>query len=260
MQRSFPLWVSASILSIAFLTTHAAHSFHVMIDPGHGGVDTGAVHSGLKESGLVLDVALRLQQLLKQEPSVQVSLTREDDRPLTLPERVRKAESQRADLLISLHANAAPDPKAKGLEFFFQNSLPADEDALFLANLENQSLAGSEEGAQSNSRRGDVAAIVEDLRRHSRIQSSLKFSEILNRGWSVEKGRGPAIKQAPLYVVSRSSMPSVLVELGFLTHPSESKRLAAGAYRDELARKIKNAVIEYRQSWSQTPQRMVGSE
>ncbi|MBX2987251.1 MAG: N-acetylmuramoyl-L-alanine amidase [Bdellovibrionaceae bacterium] len=229
------------------LLAERAQAFHVMIDPGHGGVDTGAVHAQLKEADLVLDLAFRLRDLLQKEPGLRVSLTRDQDHPLTLPERVKKADEQKADLLVSLHANAAPDSKARGLEFFFQNSLPPDEDALYLANLENQSVSGREGQSPGEiSRRGDVAAIVEDLHRQSRMLSSLNFSEILAKQWKGEKGKAPSIKQAPFVVVSQASMPSVLVEVGFLTHPAEAKKLATLSYRDDLARKIRDALVDYR--------------
>lgn len=234
-----------SFLFLSLAIALPASAFHVVIDPGHGGIDTGAVRNGLKESELVLIVAKKLRERLEGVPGLEVSMTRTSDLALSLPERVRKAEEARADLFVSLHANSAPDDKARGLEFFFQNSLPADEDAQFLANFENQSHANDDAGAVDESRAGDVGTIVEDLRRQSKMLASLKFSQTLAERWRGE-GKAPAIKQAPLYVVSRTRVPSVLVEIGFLTHPGESKKLASASYQNDLADRLRDAVVEYR--------------
>lgn len=214
-----------------------------MIDPGHGGTDTGAARGKLRESEIVLDVARELRDLLRSKPGVKVSLTRDEDVGLSLPERMRRAETVKADLFVSLHANAAPDNKARGVELFFQNSLPADEDALYLASLENQAHRASPDAPAA----GDLATVVDDLKRQARLRSSLRFSEILETSMKTEGARkNPAIKQAPLFVVSRAQMPSVLVELGFITHPEDSKRLKDPAHRKTLAKQIEEAIIQYR--------------
>ncbi|HRO68221.1 MAG TPA: N-acetylmuramoyl-L-alanine amidase, partial [Pseudobdellovibrionaceae bacterium] len=97
------------------------------------------------------------------------------------------------------------------------------------------------------SRKGDVNAIISDLHRQHRLRSSLRLSELMSKSWKGNDPRkGASIKQAPLYVVSRSSMPSVLVELGFLTNPSESRKLASSAYRQELAERLRDALLTYK--------------
>lgn len=237
--------MKAVLLFLALFPATNALAFKVTVDPGHGGIDGGAVRAGLREADLVLKVALRLKERLQSEPGLEIHMTRESDQALTLEERVKLAETEGSDLFISLHANAAPDERARGLEFFFQNSLPPDEDALFLANLENQSQNLSEDIDVDPTRRGDVAAIVEDLHRQSRILSSLDFTRRLSDAWKDQK-RPPAIKQAPFHVVSKTKMPSVLVEIGFLTHPSESKRLKTATYQDEIADRLKEAILEHR--------------
>lgn len=228
---------------LSFLSQSFA--LHVLLDPGHGGVDQGAVHGRLKEAEVVLDIAQRLERLLKSEPGLQVSMTREDNTHVALAERTRQAERLRADLLVSLHANAAPDARARGVELFFQNSLPPDENALYLANLENQLV--SDEGSDENAS-GDVAAILEDLKRQDRLKSSLHLSKTMSRHWqssSTNKER-VSIKQAPLFVVSRAKVPSVLVEVGFLTNPQEARQLASPAHRQRLAESLRDALIDYK--------------
>lgn len=235
-------WILISILCFS----SGAGAFRVVIDPGHGGIDAGAVRGSLRESDIVLKVATRLRDLLERESGTRATLTRETDRAVSLPERIQRADEAGADLFVSLHANASPEGKAKGIELFFQNTLAPDEDALFLANLENQAAAAEDESIADISRKGDVAAIVADLHRQSRILSSLGFSRILGRSMG-STGAHVAIKQAPLYVVSKTKMPSVLVELGFLSHKGEAKKLATADYQDLLAGNLKEAILRYRQ-------------
>ncbi|UXR66185.1 N-acetylmuramoyl-L-alanine amidase [Bdellovibrio bacteriovorus] len=231
----------------------AASALHVMLDPGHGGVDTGAVYSGAKEADLVLKVAQKLQTLLEKDSQFTVSMTRTSDRNLGLPERVKMAENSKVDLFVSLHANAAADQRAKGVEFFFQNNLPPDEDALFLASQENQMVLNRRElqeisGGDELSKKGDVAAIVEDLQRQSRMTSSLRLTQTLTQVWERDSSAAQAtIKQAPFYVISKTSMPSVLIEIGFLTNPKEVKKLVSANYQSDLAQKIYNALQSYKE-------------
>jgi len=230
----------------------ASATFHIMLDPGHGGVDTGAVRGSAKESDLVLKVAQKLRVLLEKDPRFTISMTRTQDHALTLAERVKLAQKADADLFVSLHANAADDPRARGVEFFFQNSLPADEESLFLANQENEIAAtnasDSEASSDEPSKKGDVNAIVEDLQRQSRILSSLRLTQALSSVW---QKRSPetqvAIKQAPFYVISKATMPSVLIEIGFLTNPKEVKKLMENQYQTELAQKIYRALVAYKE-------------
>lgn len=119
------------------LQTHAV--LHIAIDPGHGGHDRGATHSKIKESDLVLTVASKVKKRLEKNPDIHVAMTRNEDRNVSLADRVKIAENNKVDVFVSLHANAAADQRAKGVEFFFQNNLPPDEETLYLASLENQS-------------------------------------------------------------------------------------------------------------------------
>lgn len=247
IQLSFKRAFGASLLFLSL----PASALHIMIDPGHGGIDRGAVHGSAKESDLVLKVAQKVQNLLAKDSSFKVSMTRTKDQNLSLPTRVKMAESVKADLFVSLHANAASDQRARGVELFFQNNLPPDEESLYLASIENQMLSAkdSDEAAEDLSRKGDVAAIIEDLGRQHRMISSLKFSQTLTQTWATpERRRNPAtIKQAPFYVISKTSMPSVLIEIGFLTNPREAKMLLRDDYQDDLAQKIYRALVTYKE-------------
>lgn len=228
-----------------------ASALHIMLDPGHGGIDKGAVYGTAKEAELVLKVAQKLKHMLELNPDFKVSLTRDLNKYLSLSTRVNMAEETKADIFVSLHANAAQDSRAKGVEFFFQNYLPADEEALYLASQENQKTTKQENSTTTDgelSKKRDVTAIVEDLHRQNRIQSSLRLSEILNHVWTLEpKSTQATIKQAPFYVISKTSMPSVLIEIGFLSNPVEVKKLLTAEYQSDLAQKIYNALLSYKE-------------
>lgn len=241
------------ISSLFVVTASPALALHIMLDPGHGGVDTGAVYSGAKEADLVLKVAHSVKALLEKDPSFQVSITRTNDRMLSLQERVHMAENKKADLFVSLHANAATDQRARGVEFFFQNNLPPDEESLFLASQENQAMIASQEshetsGGDEVSKKGDVAAILEDLNRQNRMLSSLRFTQTLTNVWGADaKAAQSTIKQAPFYVISKTTMPSVLIEIGFLSNPREVKKLLNKEYQSDLAQKIYKALVSYKE-------------
>ncbi|WP_374074248.1 N-acetylmuramoyl-L-alanine amidase [Bdellovibrio bacteriovorus] len=237
----------------ALIWSTQASALHIMLDPGHGGVDTGAVHGAAKEADLVLKVAQRLKKLLEKDTQFQVTLTRAQDRNISLPARVKMAETAKADLFVSLHANAASDQRAKGVEFFFQNNLPPDEESLFLASQENQMILNNKEihdisGGDELSKKGDIAAILEDLHRQNRMVSSLRLTQTLTHVWNNDENASQAtIKQAPFYVISKTSMPSVLIEIGFLTNPREAKKLLTTDYQNDLAQKIYSALLSYKE-------------
>lgn len=224
-----------------------AQAFRLVIDPGHGGYDSGTVHSGLKESNLVLKVAEKLKSELATDPDFEISLTRESDHQVALPARVHQAEVGSADLFVSLHANSEPQGTARGLEFFFQNSLPPGEEELLAAKEENAAAASEHEldSSKDLSRQGDVTAILKDLHRQARLRASLSFSQILAESWKDDE-HPPSIKQAPLFVISRTSMPSVLVEIGFLTNQKDVSQLQKTAYQDDLAQRLALAIRQYR--------------
>jgi len=220
--------------------------FKVMIDPGHGGIDTGAVSGAVRESDIALKVALALRDRLKADSRFTAFLTRERDQALSLPERVRRADQSEADLFLSIHANASPDPRAKGVEFYFQNQLPPDEEALFLAATENKIEKRDEDPDKSaeGKKENDVAAIVEDLKRQQRTQTSFRatraFADIWRAGSKID---AHTIRQAPFYVISKSDRPAVLVEVGFVTHPTEGPRLGQKSEQIRLAENIYRGLV-----------------
>jgi N-acetylmuramoyl-L-alanine amidase len=244
--------VDATVLLTSPFAAAVPATLHVALDPGHGGLDKGAIHSSIKESELVLLVANKVKSLLGKNENVRITMTRTEDQSVSLSDRVKIAEANHVDIFVSLHANAANDQRAKGVEFFFQNNLPPDEESLYLANLENQTNAALNQTLnvekQELSKKGDISAIIEDLHRQNKMMSSLRFSKTLNDFWQNGNKSNPAtIKQAPFYVISKTTMPAVLIEVGFLTHPKEVKQLARPEYQDQIAEKISNAILTFKE-------------
>jgi N-acetylmuramoyl-L-alanine amidase len=238
------------VLIFATSFARATTPLKIIIDPGHGGVDTGAVYGPAKEAEITLKVAQYLKSLLDQSHEFQASLTRTQDVALPLPDRVHMAEKEKADLFLSIHANASPDKRARGVEFYFQNQIPADEESLYLANLENQVVKEqpAAEQAENISKKTDVLAIVEDLKRQTKMRSSYALSDRLMKSWNPQGSKSSnVIRQAPFYVISKTNIPSVLVELGFISHPKESQKLIQSQYQKEIAQKIFQGLQAYKE-------------
>jgi N-acetylmuramoyl-L-alanine amidase len=267
MRRTFFVGFIALISIVASIGTSGmawatvpASRLHVLIDPGHGGADSGATRGKIKESQIALQVSEKLRELLAADLQFQVSLTRTSDRFLTLKDRVEQIEETKADLFLSIHANSSSDRRARGVEFYFQNHLPPDEETLYLAATENRlerQLASTTESELEPTKKNDVLSIIEDLRRQTRMTSSLKLSDKLLRSWnrgseSPSKTESNTIRQAPFYVVSKAGVPSVLVELGFITNPKDADRLVDANYQQSIAERIYRGLREYKEMMDKT--------
>lgn len=247
-------FVFAIIFQFSILS-FGAQPIHIMIDPGHGGTDTGAVRGKAREAEIALKVGLQLKSILEQDPLYKASITRTTDQALTLQERLEKTESAQADILVSLHANAASDRRAQGVEFYFQNHLPADEETLFLASTENKVAKSNGQSTVIKedldpTKRNDVLSIIEDLKRTHRMVNSHKLSKKLLKAWEETnpeiRKNSNIIRQAPFYMVSKANIPSVLIELGFITNPKEAERLIDPEYQKEIAQKIYRGLQKYK--------------
>lgn len=239
----------ALILCFNFQTVSA---FHIVIDPGHGGTDNGAIYFGKREADITLQVAQELTQLIHKNDQFQVSMTRSYDQQLSLEQRVDFAAQKNADLFISIHANAANSSKAKGTQVYFQNSLPPDEDSLYLANVENQNTIKELRQNQFQnepSKKADIHSIIEDLQRQSRLHFSFRLAQNLAKNWKNEN----SIRQAPFFVITKNQMPAVLVEMGFLSNPEEAKKLSLPGYQKDIAKKIYTAILQYKDSVDKSP-------
>ena len=215
----------------------------VVIDPGHGGKDKGAIgHNGtLYEKDLVLKIAKRLSQRLHQELKLQTFLTRDTDRFIPLEERTAIANTKNADLFVSIHVNASPNPLAEGIETYFLN-LASDEESIRVAAREN---------ATSNKRIGELQKILKDLMLNTKIDESSRLANhvqqnlilCLNEKFGPVKNLG--VKQAPFYVLIGAQMPSVLVEASFISNPKESERLMQDDYIEQVVDGIMKGLDSY---------------
>jgi N-acetylmuramoyl-L-alanine amidase len=242
--------MNQAILSFLFTLCFTAFSInsaalHVLIDPGHGGSDSGTINSDAKESDIALQVSLKLKKIIETNPSYTSTLSRTTDVRMGLLERTKLAEKEKADIFISIHVNSNQDPRVKGAEFYFQNQLPPDEESLFFASSENENqkvLNKNNTNSEVLNKKAEVLSIIQDLEHQTRMKKSFSLSRKLKEAWNKEPG---AIRQAPLVVVTKINIPAVLIELGFLTNLKEASLLKNEAYQNELARKIFNGISKY---------------
>jgi N-acetylmuramoyl-L-alanine amidase len=223
----------------------------IVLDPGHGGHDSGAVGaSGLQEKDLTLDVARRLGAVLQEELGVRVTLTRSRDVFVPLRERTALANRQKADLFVSIHVNAARGASASGTETYFLSSEATDNSARAAAAFENKVIE-LEPGSRGASR-DLLRSILWDLAQSEFQQESSRLAEGLQD--SLERAlRQPSrgVKQAPFYVLGGAAMPAVLVEIGFISNAHEEERLQDEGYRDRIARALAAGLAAYKRRYDQ---------
>jgi N-acetylmuramoyl-L-alanine amidase len=201
----------------------AKHRVKIVIDPGHGGKDPGALGpGGVAEKDIVLAIAVRLKERLAALPDTDAVLTRDRDIFLALEERTARANAEQADLFVSIHGNASPNPALSGVETYYLNNT-GDRATLRLAAMENglRSMTGR------NSRDRDAALILSDLIQNYKIQESVQLAEALQHGIGAALAAHgtPAadlgVKRGPFYVLVGAGMPCALAEVSFLTNPRE---------------------------------------
>ncbi len=229
--------------SAALRVRGAEHVRRVVLDPGHGGSEDGAIGAGgLKEKDLVLDVARMVAARLRAE-GFEVTLTRDGDEDLSLDDRAAVANRLRADLFVSIHANASRFSHARGAETYFLAREATDDKARTTAALENNAAgAAPESGAGRN-----LSLILWDLAQVEYLEDSALLAETIqaefNRVLSIPD-RG--VRQAPFRVLVGATCASVLVELGFLTNREEARLLESSAYRQKLATALSDAIRRFR--------------
>lgn len=216
----------------------------IVIDPGHGGKDFGAPGfiPGVHEKDVVLQIARRTAKRIREELNLEAILTRNDDRYLALEERTAFANTQRADLFVSIHTNASRDPRAYGTETYFLN-LATDDESIRVAAMEN---------ATSTKNISDLHSILNELLRNAKINESSRLAEVVQaslvrnlerNGYSRVKDKG--VKQAPFYVLLGARMPSILVETAFISNREECRLLTTPAFQEHLAEAIVNGIRAY---------------
>jgi len=216
----------------------------IVIDAGHGGHDPGAQANGINESELVLDVALRLEKLLKERPGFDVVLTRRTDEFIPLEERTEIANRSEADLFLSIHANASRQSAARGIESYILN---------FATNPAAEAVA-ARENATSAQTMGTLPAILKAIALNNKLAESRELATIVQtslvRKLKVQDKavRDLGVKQAPFVVLIGAQMPSVLAEISFLTNRSEAALLKQGAYRQQIAQALADGIVKYQTS------------
>ena len=217
----------------------------VVLDPGHGGEDPGAI--GLKktrEKDIVLQIARRTYNLLKKEPNIKVYMTRNEDVFIPLNVRVAKARSLQADLFISIHADAFIDRSVKGSTVFALSTKGASSSAAsYLAQTQNEA---DQIGGVSRSGDKYLDNTILDLVQKTTLTNGVILgSSILNRMKSVNKLHKPSIEKAGFAVLKAPDIPSVLVETGFISNADEEKKLNTAAFQIEISTAIVNGIKDY---------------
>jgi N-acetylmuramoyl-L-alanine amidase len=215
----------------------------IVLDPGHGGKDQGTKGvSGLLEKDLVLDLARRVRALLEERLGSEVVLTRDDDVFIPLEERTAIANRARADLFVSLHANSSPFRLASGPETYYLD---------FTSSRESMDLA-ARENASSNKSVSDLQDIVKKIALKDKRDESRDFAARMQRALfksqaagAPGKKRNRGVKAAPFIVLIGAEMPSILVEIGFLSNKLEEGSLKREEYRQSVAEAIYNGLDSY---------------
>jgi len=214
----------------------------IVIDPGHGGLDPGCIgKKGLQEKKVVLDISLKLKELLGLRKDLEVILTRESDIYVPLEDRPVIANQKKADLFISIHANASLNRKRSGIETFFLNFSP-DASVNEIAALEN---------ATSTKNIGEMKTIIMKIVQNSRLLESKEAAERIHQSLlkSIIQKYGAikdlGVKGGPFWVLIGSDMPSVLVEVSHLSNAGEEAKLNTPEYVDQIARGIYEGINEY---------------
>ncbi|PYQ11766.1 MAG: hypothetical protein DMF80_20810 [Acidobacteria bacterium] len=226
----------------------------IVVDAGHGGHDPGTIGpGGLQEKDLVLDVALRVERLIRKELGAEVVMTRSTDVFIPLEERTAIANSKGADLFLSIHANSSRNPRASGVETYFLN-FAADSHAEAVAAREN---------AISAATLKDLQNLVRAIALNSKVDESRDFAASVQEAM-VENMRphDPGVQDrgvhtAPFYVLIGANMPSVLAEIAFLSHPEDERRLKKGEYREHLAASLLEGVRAYLDALNRTQSRQL---
>jgi N-acetylmuramoyl-L-alanine amidase len=227
----------------------------IVLDAGHGGHDSGAVGpTGLMEKELVLDVTRRVARLVEERLGIKVLVTRDTDVFVALRDRTSFANKQRADLFVSIHANAHRQAVMDGVETYFLSSEATDSTARQVAALENGVVQLEKAaGRGGNGNKVDIVkTILWDLAQSEFQIESERLAGIVNDSMTQTLRIGNrGVKQAGFYVLGGAAMPAILLEIGFVTNPKEERRLKDGRYRDEIARAIFAGLAEYKRHWDQ---------
>ncbi len=220
----------------------------IVLDPGHGGKDPGAVGYSKKnfEKDIVLTVTKKLKKVLEENLDVEVLLTREKDEFVSLQQRTKFANENTADLFISIHCNAHRKEVIDGIEVFYLSTAKTDE-ARAVEALENKVVYEYEGGLEAVKKYNDLAFILADMAQSEHLEESYHLGmKLQNTLVGSTKGYDRGVKQANFYVLRGAFMPAVLIELGFLTNKEEEKKLIKTSYQNKLIQSIYQGIKNFK--------------
>ncbi len=231
----------------------------IAIDAGHGGKDTGAIGKrGTKEKDIVLSIARKLAKLVDKEPGMRAYLTRNTDTFISLRGRIKKARQQKADMFISIHADAFHKPQAKGASVFVLSQRGASSEAAqMLADKENAAdLVG---GISIDDKDDNLASVLLDLSQTASLVASMEVAETVLSGLKrVGNTHKKHVESAAFVVLKSPDIPSVLVETAFISNPDEERKLQSNDHQNKLAKAMMSGIRNYFQRnpplGNQTPQ------
>ena len=224
------------------------HAIVVVIDPGHGGKDTGTIgKNGGREKDIVLAIGQRLADLVNHQPNMRAVLTRDGDYFVTLRNRLAFSRQAKADLFIAIHADSYFNDRSIGASVYALSRHGASSmTARWLADRENHSELGGVDLNELGDKSYLLRSVLIDLAQTATINDSMKLgTNMLNNLENVTALHYPRVEQAPFMVLKSPDIPSVLVETGFLSNPVEEQRLQTAAYRDKLAHAMLGGINRY---------------
>lgn len=217
----------------------------IVLDPGHGGKDPGAMANQMQEKDIVLKIAQLLKPKLEKQLHCEVILTRNEDIFLPLEERTAVANTEEADLFISLHLNAHPSQETRGLETYFLN-LSTNAEAMRVAAMEN---------ATSTHQMSDLEGILSDILKNSKIDESSRLAKYVHKSMLTGLGgknfgdiKNLGVKQAPFYVLIGAQMPSILLEIAFISNKKDAENLKNQQFVETVTNEIVRGVNLYMQT------------
>lgn len=219
----------------------------IVLDPGHGGKDPGAVGKTIKarEKDINLAVVFKLKALLEKELGLKVLLTRSDDSYVTLGSRTRFANENKADLFVSIHTNAAVSRAGYGIETYYL-ATSVNSSSRAVEALEND-VVELYEGAGAKQRYDDLAFILSDLSQAEHLEGSNQLATLVHENLIFgTRNNDRGVRQADFYVLRGAFMPAILVELGFITNENEEAKLVTPEYQERLARTIFEGVKRFK--------------
>ena len=227
------------------LSITAHKKMRIVVDPGHGGKDPGAVRKGsAREKELNLAVAKHLYNYLKKQ-NFDVKLTRDNDTFVTLAGRSKMANEYKADLFISVHTNAAKRPTPNGFEVYFRSDKATDKEAAEIAEFENGSLQYEETHYSFVDKLLQSLAKNEYMNESSKLAGHVRKYVYQEPGIGIAVSQSSAIRQANFYVLRGVQSPAILVEMGFISSPKDRVRLNNKSVQKHMGEGIGKGVVAY---------------